>query len=69
MLSCLWDDAYKIISVEDISVWVSNVFLVVLMLVVAQATGPDGAVAKSSDNRLVGTGFATRYRLQQRAGL
>ena len=31
-------------------------------------TGPDGAVGVSSGNGLVGTGFATRYRLQPRAG-
>ena len=31
-------------------------------------TGPDGAVAKSSVNGLVGTGFASQYQLQPRAG-
>ena len=31
-------------------------------------TGPDGAVATSSVNGLVGTGFASRYRLQPRVG-
>ena len=31
-------------------------------------TGPDGAVAMLSDNGLVGTGFASRYRFQPRAG-
>ena len=35
-------------------------------------TGPDGSVAMSSANRLEGTlevtGFASRYRLQPRAG-
>ena len=31
-------------------------------------TGPDGAVVMSSANGLVGTGFASRYRLQPRAG-
>ena len=31
-------------------------------------TGPDGAVAKTSANMLVGTGFTSRYRLQHRAG-
>ena len=31
-------------------------------------TDPDGAVVMSSANRLVGTGFASRYRLQPRAG-
>ena len=30
-------------------------------------TGPDGAVAMSSANAKVGTGFASRYRLQLRA--
>ena len=30
-------------------------------------TGPDGTVAMSSVNGLVGTGFASRYRLQPRA--
>ena len=30
-------------------------------------TGPDGAVAMSSANELVGTGFASLYRLQSRA--
>ena len=33
-----------------------------------QTTGPDGAVAMSSANGLVGTGFVSRYRLQPRAG-
>ena len=31
-------------------------------------TDTDGTVAMSSANGLVGTGFATRYRLQPRAG-
>ena len=31
-------------------------------------TGPDRAVVMSSANGLVGTGFASRYRLQPRAG-
>ena len=31
-------------------------------------TGPDGTVVKSSANGLVDTGFASRYRLQPRAG-
>ena len=31
-------------------------------------TGPDGAVAMSSANGLVGTGFASWYQLQPRAG-
>ena len=31
-------------------------------------TGPDGAVAMSSANGLIGTGFASRYRLQHREG-
>ena len=30
-------------------------------------TGPDGAVFMSSANGLVGTGFASQYRLQPRA--
>ena len=30
--------------------------------------GPDGAVAKSSDNGLAGKGFVSRYKLQPRAG-
>ena len=30
--------------------------------------GPDGAVAKSSANRLEGTRIASRFRLQPRAG-
>ena len=34
-----------------------------------QITGPDCAVAMSSANRLVGTGFASRYRLRPRAGI
>ena len=34
----------------------------------ATGTGPDGAVALSSANGLVGTGFAFRYRLKLRAG-
>ena len=32
------------------------------------STGPDGAVVMSSTKGLVGTGFASRYRLQPRAG-
>ena len=32
-------------------------------------TGPDGAVAKSSANGLVGTGFASRYQFQPGAGV
>ena len=32
------------------------------------ADGFNGAVVKSSGNRLVGTGFASGYRLQPRAG-
>ena len=32
-------------------------------LCVTGYTGPNGAVAKSSANELVGTGFAFRYRL------
>ena len=31
-------------------------------------TGPDSAVAMPSANGFVGTGFASRYRLQSRAG-
>ena len=31
-------------------------------------TGPNSAVVMSSANGLVGTGFASRYRLQCRAG-
>ena len=31
-------------------------------------TSPDGAVAKSLTNVLVGTGFASRYRIQPRTG-
>ena len=31
-------------------------------------TGPDGAVAMSTANGLVGTGFTSWYRLQPRAG-
>ena len=31
-------------------------------------SGPDGAVAMSSANGLVGTGFASAYRLEPRAG-
>ena len=31
-------------------------------------TGPDGAVVMSLANGMVGTGFASRYRLQPRAG-
>ena len=33
-----------------------------------KATGPDGVVVMSSANGLVGTEFASRYRLQPRAG-
>ena len=45
----------------------SSVFQLVLMLVIAQ-TGPDGTVAMSSANGVVGTGFASQYQLQPRAG-
>ena len=31
-------------------------------------TSPDGTVAKSSANELIGNGLASRYRLQSRAG-
>ena len=31
-------------------------------------TGPDGAVATPSANGLVGTGFASQYQFQLRAG-
>ena len=31
--------------------------------------GPDGAMAMSSVNWLVGTGFVSRYRLQPRVGV
>ena len=34
----------------------------------AAKTGPDGAVVMSSGYGLAGTGFASRYRLQPRAG-
>ena len=33
------------------------------------STGPDGAVAMLSANGIVGTGFASRYRVQPRTGL
>ena len=33
-----------------------------------KTTGPDGAVAMSSANGLLGTGFASQDRLQPRAG-
>ena len=33
-----------------------------------QETGPDGTVAMSLANGLVGTGFVSRYRFQPRAG-
>ena len=35
---------------------------------VQNMTGPNGAVAKSSINGLVGTGFTHQYQLQPRAG-
>ena len=38
------------------------------LLLIGKITGPGGAVAMSSANWLVGTGFASRYRLQPRAG-
>ena len=37
-------------------------------LAARQKTSPDGAVAMSLANGLVGTGIASRYRLQPRAG-
>ena len=42
----------------------SSVVTIVLMLQ-GQRTGPDGALHVASANGLVGTGFASRYRLQQ----
>ena len=44
------------------------VSLSVIKCVLFLATGPDGAVVKSSANWLVGTEFASRYGLQHRAG-
>ena len=38
-------------------------------LLLIRKTGADGAVVMSSANGLVGTGFASRYRLQPRVGL
>ena len=38
------------------------------ILIISQVTGPNGAVVMSSANGLVGTGFASWYRLQPRAG-
>ena len=38
------------------------------MLISLQHTGPCGVKAMPSANGLVGTGFASRYRLQPRAG-
>ena len=38
--------------------------LTLLILTVLVCTGPNGAVAMSSANGLVGTGFASRYQLQ-----
>ena len=35
---------------------------------ICDSTGPDGAVVMSSAYGLVGTGFASRYWLQPRAG-
>ena len=37
-------------------------------MICLKMTGLDGAVATSSANGLVGTGFTSQYRLQQRAG-
>ena len=39
-----------------------------LLLCGSGVIGPDDAVAMSSANGMVGTGFASRYRLQPRAG-
>ena len=39
-----------------------------LNMFVGFTTGPDGAAVMSSANGLVGVGFASRYRLQPRAG-
>ena len=35
---------------------------------IVSVTGPDGVVAMPLANGLVGTGFASRYRFQHRAG-
>ena len=47
---------------KDIGMPIDKIYFVV-------STGPDSAVAKSPANVLVGTGFASRYWLQPRAGL
>ena len=44
------------------------IYIYILYLTLARPTGPDGAVVMSSANGLVGTGFASRYRHQPRAG-
>ena len=38
------------------------------MKITLEKTGHDGAVVKSSANGLIGTGFASQYRLQPSAG-
>ena len=40
----------------------------VCMYVFMYISGPDGAVAKSTANGVVGIGFVSRYRLQPKAG-
>ena len=53
----------------DIIICTGEVLHVLRQEVVIYAiTGPDGAVAMSSTNGLVGTGFASRYRLHPSAG-
>ena len=43
-------------------------FLMISVKLKRWLTSPDGAVAISSANGMVGTGFTSRYRLQPRAG-
>ena len=52
---------------SGLSVWDNEVVIFVSCMMTGP-DGPDGAVVMSSANGLVGTGFASRYRLQPRVG-
>ena len=80
-LSCLWVMSGKIALCFDfkfyyggggflMKIWVSSRSIVnnIESDSLIDNTVPDGAVVKSSAKGLVGTGFASGYRLQPRAG-
>ena len=68
LFSCLYPLRFKNAALDThlsgLSVWDNEVVIFVSCMM----TGPNGAVVMSSANGLVGTGFASRYRLQPRVG-